>query len=92
MIKAKQGFLLRRQGSAYMVVALGEASQQFNGMIRLNETGARYWKELEQGTTEEHLVRQTLAWFDGLDEDTARRDVKEFLAGISLALDVSSSS
>lgn len=87
MVRPKKGFLLRRQGTAYMVVALGEAAQQFNGMIRLNGTGARYWKELEQGATEDHLVQQTLAWFDGLDEDTARRDVREFLSGISFALD-----
>lgn len=87
MIKAKPGFLLRKQADSYMVIALGKAGTRFNGMIRLNETGALYWRALEQGTTEEQLVQQTLAWFEGLDEDTARQDVKEFLAGISPALD-----
>ena len=48
MIKAKKGFLLRRLGAEYMVVAIGEASRNFNGMIRMNETGAFYWKELEK--------------------------------------------
>ena len=48
MIKAKKGFLLRRLGDEYMVVAIGEASRNFNGMIRMNETGAFYWKELEK--------------------------------------------
>ena len=42
MIKAKKGFLLRRLGDEYMVVAIGEASKNFNGMIRMNETGAFY--------------------------------------------------
>ena len=47
MLKTKKGFLLRRLGDEYMAVAIGEASRHFNGMIRLNETGAFYWKELE---------------------------------------------
>ena len=63
MIKAKKGFLLRKLGNEYMVVAIGEAIKNFNGMIRINETGAFYWKELEQGTTEEALVGKTLERF-----------------------------
>ena len=48
MLKTKKGFLLRRLGDEFMVVAIGEASKSFNGMIRLNDTGAFYWKELER--------------------------------------------
>ena len=40
MLKAKKGFLLRKLGPEYMVVAIGEASKNLNGMIRMNETGA----------------------------------------------------
>ena len=40
MLKTKKGFLLRKLGTEYMVVAIGEASRSFNGMIRMNETGA----------------------------------------------------
>ena len=39
MIKTKPGFLLRRLGDESMVIAIGEASESFNGMIRLNSTG-----------------------------------------------------
>ena len=44
MLKAKNGFLLRHLGDEAMVVAIGEANKSFNGMIRLSETGAFYWK------------------------------------------------
>lgn len=87
MLKTKKGFLLRKLGEEYMVVAIGEASKAFNGMIRLNETGAFYWKELEKGITEEQLAVKSMERFEGLDEDTARRDLKEFLETISVALE-----
>lgn len=87
MLKIKKGFLLRRLGEEHMAVAIGEASRTFNGMIRLNATGAFYWKELEKGTTEDELVAKTLEQFEGIDEGTARRDVKEFLNSIAAAID-----
>lgn len=88
MMKAKKGFLLRRLGDEYMVVPVGEASKNFNGMIRMNETGAFYWKELEKGISEEDLVQKTLERFEDLDEETARRDLKEYLGTMEIALDL----
>ena len=87
-MKAKKGFLLRRLGDEYMVVPVGEASKNFNGMIRMNETGAFYWKELEKGISEEDLVQKTLERFEDLDEETARRDLKEYLRTMEIALDL----
>lgn len=87
MIKVKKGFLLRKLSEEYIVVAIGEAGLKFNGMITLNETGVFYWKELEKGTTEEELVQKTLERFNGMEEETVRGDVKEFLDDISIALD-----
>ena len=34
MLKVKKGFLLRRLGDEFMVVAIGEASKSFNGIDR----------------------------------------------------------
>ena len=87
MIKAKKGFLLRRLGDEYMVVAIGEASKNFNGMIRMNETGAFYWKELEQGVTEDDLVAKTMERFTDVTKETVRQDVQAFLEAISIAVD-----
>ena len=87
MLKIKKGFLLRRLGDEYMAVAIGEASKNFNGMIRLNETGAFYWEILEKGTIEEELLEKTLERYQEVDKETARIDIKDFLNSISIALD-----
>ena len=87
MLKVKKGFLLRRLGDEFMVVAIGEASKSFNGMIRLNDTGAFYWKELEKGSSEDDLTAKTMERYEGVDQETARRDVREFLQSIEVALD-----
>ncbi|WP_204882042.1 PqqD family protein [Pseudoflavonifractor phocaeensis] len=87
MIHAKPGFLMRKLGDDHMIVAIGEASQQFNGMVRLNATGAFYWNMIERGTTREDLVAKTLEMYDGVDQETACRDVEAFLQAISFALD-----
>lgn len=87
MLKTRKGFLLRRLGDEYMAVAVGEASKSFNGMIRLNDTGAFYWKELEKGSSEDDLTAKTLERYEGVDEATARRDVQAFLKDIEVALE-----
>lgn len=87
MIKTKKGFLLRNLGEEYIVVAIGQASKDFNGMIRMNKTGAFYWEELEKGCTEEQLVNKTLEHFANLNREIVYSDVKEFLDKISMALE-----
>ncbi len=87
MLKIKKGFLLRKLGEEFMAVAIGDASKDFNGMIRLNGMGAFYWEELEKGSTEDELVRKTLEAYTGAEEDIVRSDVKEFLDSISIALE-----
>lgn len=87
MIRAKEGFILRRLGQEYMVVPIGEAGRDFNGMIRMNETGAFYWQELEQGITKEALVDKMLERFEDLDRERACKDLEEFLETIQIALE-----
>ena len=87
MIRAKKGFILRRLGKEYMVVPVVEASKNLNGMIRLDETGAFYWRELEKGITRDGLAEKMLERFEDLDEETARRDLNEFLETMEVALE-----
>ena len=56
-------------------------------MIRMNETGAFYWKKLEQGVTEDDLVAKTMERFTDVTKETARQDVQAFLEAISIAVD-----
>ena len=87
MIRAKEGFILQKMLDGYMIVSVDDSADAFRGIIRTNETGAFYWKLIEKGITTEALVRAAQERFEGLDELTARRDIKEFLESISLAVE-----
>ncbi len=77
-MKIKQGFILREVAGNYIVVAVGSAVKNFNGVINLNETGAFLWKLLKEGSDEEGLVKALLAEYD-VEEELARTDVKAFV-------------
>ena len=87
MLKTREGFIMRQLGNEYMVVAVGEAAKSFNGMIRLNETGAFFWENMEQGIEKTALVDKMLERFDDLDRETAEKDLDEFVAKIRFALE-----
>lgn len=78
-MKVKPGYMIREVAGYNVVVPVGDATMNFNGMINLNETGAFLWKLLEEDTDEEKLVGALLAEYD-IAEDAARRDVGEFIA------------
>lgn len=84
-MKIREGFILRQVSEAYVVVAVGEAAQVFNGMITLNESGALLWKALSDGCTDEKaLVRALLAEYE-VTEEQAEKDVKAFVKHLSEA-------
>ncbi len=85
-MKAKKDFLLRSVCEEDILVPVGEESQHFNGLIRLNSTGVWLWKQLEEELSEEELVQRMCDHYAGLDKDTAARDLKEFLDTVKPAL------
>lgn len=81
-MKIKKGFLLRTVGEQNIVFAAGKAAKEFNGIIRLNETGRFLWELLQSESTEEDLTEALTREYEVGDED-ARRDVSAFLAELS---------
>lgn len=77
-MKIKKGFMLREVAKNYVVVAVGEASKEFNGVINLNETGAFLWKQLIDDNTVDGVVAALLNEYD-VSEEAARRDVELFI-------------
>ena len=51
-MKIKEGFVLREVMGNYVVVAIGEASRNFRGMIKLNATAADIWNCISRGMDE----------------------------------------
>ena len=77
-MKIKKGFMLREVAKNYVVVAVGEASKEFNGIINLNETGAFLWKQLIDDNTVDGVVAALLNEYD-VSEETAKKDVELFI-------------
>lgn len=77
-MKIKKGFMLRTVAGKSIVVPIGQASVDFNGIINLNETGEFLWKELAKGCTYDELLKALLSEYD-VSEDIARKDIDAFL-------------
>ncbi|MBQ7226368.1 MAG: PqqD family protein [Clostridia bacterium] len=79
-MKIKNGFILRDVGGKTFVVAVGERSREFKGMITLNETGKLIWQTLEKGATVEEVVNAILAEYECDDKALVESDVNAFIA------------
>ncbi len=83
-MKTKDGFMLRNVVGKDIVVAVGVASMDFNGLISLNETGAFLWRLLEKDCDYNDLLTAMLNEYD-IDEKTAREGLDQFLASAKAA-------
>ena len=77
-MKIKKGFVVRKIAGEDVVVALGAASKQFNGIIKLNDTGRFLWDKIVEGCDEDGLVDVIVAEYS-VDKETAARDIKVFI-------------
>ena len=83
-MRVKNGFILRKVGKQFVVAATGEASRNFNGMIRLNDEAAFAFSQLQGGTTEDELVNALVEKYGG-NEAEVRADVANFLTKLKEA-------
>ena len=77
-MKIKDGFVVRELAGQSIVVALGEASKTFNGMIKLNDTGRLIWDMLAEGKSKEEIADKFIAEYD-VDRSIAERDINAFI-------------
>ena len=77
-MKIKEGFILRNVAGSFVVVPIGDATLDFNGMMNLNETGAFLFEKMIDGTTREDLIKALTEEYD-VDEETAAKDVDLFI-------------
>ena len=83
-MKLKKDYVLRQVADTYVVLPLGQATINFNGMLKLNESGALLWKALEAGSDPDGLVKALTAEYT-VSEIQARTDVEEFLRKLAQA-------
>ena len=87
-MKIKEGFIIKKLGIGYIVVTVGDASKNFNGVIRLNESGAFLWQSIQDGAdSREKLIQAMLDRYEDLDQETAKNDLDEFLGRVAFAVE-----
>ena len=78
-MKIKEGFVLRRVLDEAIVVASGEASKNFHGMIKLNETAAVIWELIDEGNSEEEIAKKLSEKYE-ISVEQAAADTKAMIA------------
>lgn len=77
-MKIEKEYILREIADDYIIVPVGKAAMEFNGMITVNETGAFLWKILTKGSTKEELLHAMLEEYE-VSAKEAEADIDEFL-------------
>lgn len=78
-MQIKLGFAMRKIAGSNIVVPVGAASSDFNGMITLNDTGAFLWNCFLQPTTEAQVVEALMNEYE-VERQRAAADVAHFAA------------
>ena len=77
-MKIKNGFAKRKISDSNIVVPVGRATNDFNGMITLNDSGSFFWDCLTHETTIDEVVEKVISEYD-IDKETAKRDIEKFI-------------
>jgi len=78
-MQIKQGFVLREVAGQTMVIATGEASKDFYGMIKLNSTGKEIWLGMQKGLSEEQIAEHLTEVFE-VEKERAVQDTHTFIS------------
>ena len=78
-MKLKDGFILHKVADQHMMVATGDLSEKFNGLVRGNETAAFILGLLMKDTTEQAIVEAVRKEYSA-PENVVEADVHALLA------------
>lgn len=77
-MRISDNFVLRTIMDEYVIVPVGEAALQVNGIISTNGVGAFLWQLLQEDVTPDFLVDRLLDEYE-VSAEKARTDVNAFL-------------
>ena len=80
-MRIKPDYVLREIAGDYVLVPTGEAVAKYNGLFAVSEVGASILNALPECESEDDIVAKILEEYD-VDEETARSDVREFIASL----------
>lgn len=83
-MKIKSGFVLEKVGGEYLAVAVGERAKEFSGFVRLNSSGAYFWKLMSEGdVTKDELVTAAERDFEGVSREQLSSDVDNLIKALT---------
>lgn len=77
-MKIKGDFVIKEMAGSTVVIPVGAQVMDFNGMLKLNDTGAFLFSSLKTDTTYEVLVAKLLEEYD-VTQEKAEQDVTAFV-------------
>ena len=77
-MKIKNNFVIKEISGSTVLIPVGSNTMDFNGMIKVNETGSFLFNLLKNNVTEVELVKSLISEYD-VSENIAKQDVAKFL-------------
>ncbi|WP_373899135.1 PqqD family protein [Haloimpatiens sp. FM7315] len=77
-MKLKEGFITHNSNGENIMVAVGDASYKFHGLVRSNKTGAFIIDCLKVERKEEQIVEEILMNFDA-SREVVKNDVQRII-------------
>lgn len=78
-MRIKQGFVMRDVAGQAVVIATGDASRDFHGMVKFNQTAAVVWQGVEERLDVKAIAERLEAEYD-VETGRAIADVEALLA------------
>ena len=80
-MKLKYRFVTQKVGNQVAAVPIDADPEQFNGLVKLNDTGATVFAMLGADVTEEEILAKLADEYDRPEEEL-REDMRAFLAAL----------
>ena len=75
-MKVKSGFVLEEVGNSYIAVAIGERADSFLGLVKLNSSGAFFFRIMSlRDVSVDELVDEAMKVYEGVSREQIESDV-----------------
>ena len=83
-MRLKDDFILHNTGEDFVIIATGEATKNFNGIIKLNNMGGEIVSFLSNDISEEKIVKAIVEKYE-VEYEIAREDILNLLDSLRKA-------
>lgn len=83
-MRLKDDFILHNTGEDFVIIATGEATKNFNGIIKLNNMGGEIVGLLTTDISEEEIIKAIVEKYE-VEYETAKEDILNLLDSLKKA-------